>query len=82
MLPGINLFPPREYLKFPRPQTTYFDMHIISTISIGEVITVGAGKLYVTEPVFSIDCGGLGAHFLTHFLLYVKRSLKVWPCLG
>jgi hypothetical protein len=40
------------------------------------------GKLYVTDPVFSIDCGGLGTPFLTHLLLYVKRSLKVLPCLG
>ena len=59
-----------------------FAMQIISIIFRGKMITAWFGKLYVIEPVFSIDCGGLGAPFLTHFLLYVKRSLKVWPCLG
>jgi hypothetical protein len=43
------------------------------------MITVGSGKLYVIDPVFSIDCSWLGVLFLTHFLLYVKRSLKVQP---
>jgi hypothetical protein len=57
-------------------------MQIISAIFQGEVITAGVGKLYVIDPVFSIDCGGLGAPFLTHFLLSVKRSLKLLPCLG
>jgi hypothetical protein len=60
----------------------YSDNQIISAIFQGEVITAGVGKLYVTDPVFSIDCGGLGTPFLTHLLLYVKRSLKVLPCLG
>jgi hypothetical protein len=41
------------------------------------MITAGFGKLYVIDPVFSIDCSWLGALFLTHFLLYVKRSLKL-----
>ena len=59
-----------------------FDLQIIFAIFQGEVITAGFGKLYVIEPVFSIDCGGLGALFLTHFLQYVKRSLMVLPCLG
>jgi hypothetical protein len=57
-------------------------MQIFSAILQGEVITASFGKLYVTDPVFSIDCGGLGTPFLTHLLLYVKRSLKVLPCLG
>jgi hypothetical protein len=49
---------------------------------VGQVITARFGKLYVIDPVFSIDCGWLGTPFLTHLLLYVKRSLKVLPCLG
>jgi hypothetical protein len=57
-------------------------MRISSAIFRKEVIIRGSGKLYVTDPVFSIDCGGLGTPFLTHLLLYVKRSLKVLPCLG
>ena len=59
-----------------------FDLQIIFAIFQGEVITAGFGKLYVIEPVFSIDCGGLGTPFLTHLLLDVKRSLMLWPCLG
>jgi hypothetical protein len=46
------------------------------------MITAGSGKLYVIDPVFSIDYGGLDAPFLTHFLLYVKRSLMLRPSLG
>jgi hypothetical protein len=57
-------------------------MQFISAIIQRELITARFGKLYVTDPVFSIDCGGLGTPFLTHLLLYVKRSLKVLPCLG
>ena len=38
------------------------------------MITISSGKLYVIDPVFSIDCGWLGTPFLTHLLLYVKRS--------
>jgi hypothetical protein len=57
-------------------------MQIISSIYQGEVITEGPGKLYVIDPVFSIDCGGLGTPFLTHLLIYVKRSFMVLPCLG
>jgi hypothetical protein len=37
------------------------------------------GQLYVIKPVFSIDCGGLGTPFLTHFLLDVKRSCGRGP---
>jgi hypothetical protein len=57
-------------------------MQIISAIFEGEVITISSGKLYVIDPVFSIDCGWLGTPFLTHLLLYVKRSFMVLPCLG
>ena len=57
-------------------------MRTISAIFQGEVITAGFGKLYVIDPVFSIDYGGLGTPFLTHLLLYVKRSFIVLPCLG
>jgi len=31
------------------------------------------GKLYVIDPVFSTDYGGLGALFLSHYFLAVKR---------
>jgi hypothetical protein len=33
------------------------------------------GKLYVIKSVFSIDCGGLGATFLSYHFLAVKRFL-------
>jgi hypothetical protein len=59
-----------------------FDMQFISAIFQVVVITARFGKLYVIDPVFSIDCGWLGTPFLTHLLLYVKRSLMVLPCLG
>jgi hypothetical protein len=39
------------------------------------VITAARGKLYVIDPVFSIDCGGLGATFLSHHFLVVKGFL-------
>jgi hypothetical protein len=42
--------------------------------------TISSGKLYVIDPVFSFNCGGLGAPFLTHFLMHVKRSLKLLFC--
>jgi hypothetical protein len=56
--------------------------YYISAMFEGLVITEGFGKLYVIDPVFSIDCGGLGTPFLTHLLIYVKRSFMVLPCLG
>ena len=56
--------------------------YYISVILEGLVITFQFGKLYVIDPVFSIDCGGLGTPFLTHLLIYVKRSFMVLPCLG
>jgi len=36
-------------------------------------ITLKFGKLYVIDPVFSTDYGGLGALFLSHYFLAVKR---------
>ena len=41
----------------------------------GDVIIVDHGKLYVIDSVFSIDCGGLVATFLSHHFLVVKRFL-------
>jgi hypothetical protein len=41
----------------------------------GKVIIVDSGKLYVIDPIFSIDCGGLGALFLSHHFLRVKWFL-------
>jgi hypothetical protein len=41
----------------------------------GKVIIVDHSKLYVIDPVFSLDCGGLGATFLSHHFLVVKRFL-------
>jgi hypothetical protein len=35
----------------------------------------GFGKLYVIEPGFSIDFGGLGATFLSHYFRHLKRFL-------
>ncbi len=35
--------------------------------------SVDNGRLYVADPVFSIDCGGLDTTFLSHLLLNVKR---------
>jgi hypothetical protein len=40
------------------------------------------GKLYVIDPVFSINCGGLGAIFLSHHLFFVKRFLVDPPFRG
>ena len=57
-------------------------MQIISATFLEKVITAKFGKLYVTDPVFSIDCSWLGAPFLTHFFLYVKRSLMALLYLG
>jgi hypothetical protein len=50
----------------------HFDIRIISAIFQGEVITARFGKLYVIDPVFSIDYGWLGALFLSHYYLAVK----------
>jgi hypothetical protein len=33
------------------------------------------GKLYVIKPIFSIDCGWLGAPFLSHHFFNVKGFL-------
>jgi hypothetical protein len=35
-------------------------------------VGVEIGQLYVIKPVFSIDCGGLGALFLSHYFVAVK----------
>jgi hypothetical protein len=40
-----------------------------------DFIRVGKGQLYVIDPVFPIDCGGLGAPFLFHLFLAVKQFL-------
>jgi len=47
--------------------------YYISAIFHGLMITAGSGKLYVIDPVFSTDYGGLGALFLSHYFLAVKR---------
>jgi hypothetical protein len=47
----------------------------ISGIFPGEVISGDNGKLYVIDPVFSIDCGGLSVTFFSHHFLTVKRFL-------
>jgi hypothetical protein len=40
-----------------------------------KAIIVDSGKLYVIDPIFSIDCGGLGTPFFSHHFLVVKRFL-------
>jgi hypothetical protein len=42
-------------------------MLIISAIFQGGVITAESGKLYVIDPVFSINYGWLGVIFLPHY---------------
>ncbi len=59
-----NLIKP---VKLPISRSIIFD---------GSMIAVGFGKMYVIKPIFSIDCGWLGAPFVTHLLQFVKRSLK------
>jgi hypothetical protein len=51
------------------------DIEIKSSVFAGLVISEGFGKLYVIKPIFSIDCGGLGVTFLSHYFLRVKRFL-------
>jgi len=47
--------------------------YYISAVFADSVITAEFGKLYVIDPVFSTDYGGLGALFLSHYFLAVKR---------
>ena len=63
----------RPYHLVVRSNPPSSDMRTISAIFKGELITAGYGKLYVIDPVFSIDCGGLGNSFLTQHFLHVKR---------
>ena len=51
------------------------DKKIKSGIFPGSTIIIEFGKLYVIDPVISIDCGGLGATFLSHHFLVVKGFL-------
>jgi hypothetical protein len=48
------------------------DNEMKAGIFSGEVIIVDHGKLYVIEPDFSIDFGGLGTTFLSHYFRHVK----------
>jgi hypothetical protein len=53
-------------------------MEIISAFFANPMIIEEPGKLYVIDPVFSIDCGGLGATFLSYLFLTVKQ-FSMWP---
>ena len=64
-----------DHLKSSSPQIPVQDNETKAGIFPGKVIIVATGKLYVIKPVFSIDCGGLGVTFLSHYFLSVKRFL-------
>jgi hypothetical protein len=57
----------------PQGKSPTSDTQIISFISDDLMITAVFGKLYVIDPVFSINYGWLGALFLSHYFLAVKR---------
>ena len=69
----VPVFPAGEVLS--SPQMLGEDNETIAGIFPGEVIIVDSGKLYVIKSVFSIDCGWLGAPFLSHHCLRVKQFL-------
>jgi hypothetical protein len=62
----------------------------ISSKTLVVWLGVNTGQLYVIDPVFSIDGGGLGALFLSHYFLAVKAfswsppfregRLREWAC--